>query len=896
MSGRRDGKKDGRLSYWRRLSRLLRQDPLEETDAEIGFHLEMRVRDYMREGMGEDEARAAARARLGDVDRVRLEVGHLAEVESRVERRREWLSDLQQDIRFGARMLLRAPTFAGMSVLTLAMGVGATTAIFSLVYAVLLAPLPYAEPDHLVRVWETSPRGNVRNVVTAGNVTDWQERARSFTVVGAHTASFPVTMTGDGDALRVVLADLQPEALAALGVAPELGRAFVEADAVVGDVALMSHAFWQARLGADSTVLDRRVVLNGIPYTVIGVMPAGFTFPGDAIDFWRPLTDERLDATNRTSHSYQVVARLAGDATVESAQSEMSGIAAQIATEHPAEMTGWGARVVPLHDDLTRNVESLFWVLLGAVGVVLLITCANIANLLLARAVDRQREMALRGALGAGRGRLLRQLLTESTMLTLLGAGGAILLAPVLLGVLVGSAPADIPLLDRATIDLRMLGFAAGAALSCALLFGLAPALRLARVDLESTLRSGRAVSQSGHLRLRGALLVGQVALSVVLLVGAGLFVRSFRVLQGTELGFSSDRLVLMDVDLPQARFPDTPRQSDFYERLLDNVEGLPGVAGVAGSAQPPGTSLMMTFGFTIEGRVAANPTGREDDEVLHAVTPGYFELLDLRMTSGRAFDAGDDETGAPVVILNESLARKHFPDGDAVGHRISFRVGETPWREVIGVVEDARLESPDVAPRTGIFVPFTQKAWPWLTWMTVVARAEPGVDPVTLSQPLRGALREIDADLSPLAIGTLEDAFRDNTARRTFAMTLVAGFGLLALLLSVVGLYGLITYSVAREQREIGVRIALGAHSGDVVGRVLRRSLALTAAGALVGLAGAAAVSRLIESLLYGVSPVDTATYALTAGLMLAVAAMTTMLPALRAARTDPVEAIRSD
>ena len=701
----------GPSSYWQRLSRLLGKDPLEETDTEIGFHLEMRVRDYMQQGMGEAEARSAARARLGDMEQVRLEVGHLAAVESRVEQRREWWFDMQQDIRFGARMLLRAPTFTGMSVLTLALGIGATTAIFSLVWAILLAPLPYAEPDRLVRVWETAPQGSERNVVSAGNVVDWQDRARSFSVLGAHTGTSPTTLTGEGDAALVAVSDIQAQALAALGVNPALGRTFVPDDATTGDVVLVSHAFWQDRYGSDPTILDRRLVLNDIPHTVVGVMPEGFSFPGDAIDLWRPLTTQRVNPSNRTSHNYQVVARLASGATIETAQREMSGIATQIAEEYPAEMTGWSARVVPLHEDLTREVASLFWVLLGGVGVVLLITCANIANLLLARAVDRHREMALRGALGAGRGRLVRQLLTESVMLTVLGGGMAVLLAPALLGALVGAAPVDIPLLDRAAVDGRMFGFIAAASLLCALLFGLAPALRLARVNLESALRSGRDVSQTGHVRVRGVLLAGQVALSVILLVGAGLFVRSFQVLQTVDLGFEPEGLVVMEVDVPQARFRGTPQQVDFYDRLLDRAGTLPGVTRVAGTSQPPGSTQSMTFSFSIEGRVAANPSGREDDEILQAVTPGYFEVLDLEMASGRPFDQRDGPDGAPVVILNQSLADKHFPDGDAVGNRVAFREGET---ELDGDhrrdERDARTRSPDTAARPVIFIPYSRK------------------------------------------------------------------------------------------------------------------------------------------------------------------------------------------
>ena len=808
------------------------------------------------------------------------------------------LPDAWHDIRHGARLLLRAPTFASMSVLTLALGIGATTAIFSLVRAVVLAPLPYPEPDRLVRVWEVTPRGGDRNVVSAGNVAVWQERARSFSLLGAHTFPYPVVVRGEGPAYRVERITVQPEVLSALGASPVLGRTLVHEDSEAGDVVLIGHAFWQDHFGGDPRVLGRRIVLEEVPYTVVGVMPEGFAFPSEGVQLYRPFRDSSWDPTNFTSHNHQVVARLAPGVSVERAQAEMAGLAEQIAVEQPREMTGWSARVVPLHEDVTRNVEALLWVLLGGVGVVLLITCGNIANLLLARAVGRQPEIALRGALGAGRGRIVRQLFAESLMLALLGGVGAMGVAPVIMELLVAAAPPDVPLLERASIDVRMLALTAAAALSCALLFGLAPALRSARTrDLQSALRSGRGASQAGHMRLRGALLAGQVALSVVLLVGAGLLVRSFRALSVTELGFEPEGLVLMDTSLPQASYPETPGQVAFFERLLDRVQALPGVAAAAGSSQPPASATSMTFSFAIEGRAPTNPSGREDDEPVHAVTPGYFEVLEQRLVGGRVFGPADRADGTPVVILNETLARKHFPGGDAVGHRISFRPGETPWMEIVGVVADARLESPDVEPRTAIFIPFAQKSWPWLTSLTVVARAEPGYgEAAELGDDLRDAMLALDAGVPPLSVRTVEGSFRENTARRSFAMTLVAGFGLLALVLSVVGLYALISYSVARERREIGVRIALGAHARDVVGRVLRRALALTTLGALAGLVGAAALSRVVEGLLFGVSPRDAATYVATAGLMLVIALVTTAVPALRAARTDPMAAIRTD
>jgi predicted permease len=875
---------------------LTGHDPSADAAEEIDFHLEMRVQEYVRSGMSEQEARAVATRRMGDLEQARRECDETSRRARRATRRREGWGELAQDLRYGARTLLRAPTFTVMSLVTLALGIGATTAIFSLVHAVLLAPLPYAQPDRLVRVWERSPQGSERNVVSPGNVVDWRRNATAFSVIGAHRAPYGVTLTEEGEAERVVIAGVQPAVVEALGVPPVLGRSLLEVDGRDGGVALLSHAFWETRYGGDPGVLGRRLELNDIPYSVIGVMPEGFDFPSGGVDLWLAITDDALDPMERTSHNYMVLGLLAPDVSLERAQTEMSALAERIAADHPAQMTGWGVNVVPLHDDMTRNVRALFLVLLGGVAVVLLIVCTNLANLLLARAVSRRREIAVRGALGAGRARLVRQLLTESGVLAVLGGLGGALLAPLLLRTLIASAPAGIPLLDRASIDARMLAFTAAASLGCALLFGLAPSLRASKAGLDGSLRDGRDAGGAGHAGLRGGLLVAQVALSVVLLVGAGLFVRSFRALQATELGFDPDQLVLMDVDLPAARYAEIPEQVAFYRGLIDAVLSVPGVDGAATTSHAPGWSAGTTFSFAIEGRVNTSANGREDDETLHAVSPGYFEVLGHGLTEGRTFDGRDDAAGAPVAIINESLARKHWPRGDAIGSRIAFRVGDTPWREIVGVVSDARLASPDIAPEPGVYIPFAQKTWPWLTWSTVVARVAAGTDPASVTGRLRSALLELDPALPPQSMGTVEAAFRENTAERTFAMTLVAGFGLLALVLSVVGLYGLITYSVERQRREIGVRIALGAPPGSVVRSVLIRSLWLSTAGAALGLAAAVALARVVASLLYGISPVDATTYVVTAALVVTVALATAALPAARAARTDPLAALRSD
>ncbi|HUF51084.1 MAG TPA: ABC transporter permease, partial [Longimicrobiales bacterium] len=474
---------------WRRYARLLGANPRADTDDELSFHLEMRVRDYMRGGMDEAEARRAAESRLGDLERVRreCEVEGVAVVRER--RRSEWFAELRQDVRYGTRSLLRAPSFTAMAVVTLAIGIGATTAIFSLVHSVLLAPLPYAEPDRIVRVWETSPQGDTRNVVSAGNVHDWAARARSIAPLAAYAWSAGQTLTGAGDPERVTTARIQPAVLRVLGTAPVHGRAFVAADAAgAADVAMVSHGFWQERYGGGD-VLDERIVLDGVAYTVIGVLPAGFAFPDDDVVIWLPLAGNWIDGTERTSHNFRVIGRLAPDATVAGAQAEMDGIATALAREYPEHMTGWGVNVVPLHRDMTADVRPLFSVLLAGVVVVLLIACGNLASLLLVRAVAREREVAVRGALGAGRSRIARQLITESVLLAGLGGAGALLIAPLLLRTLIAAASSDIPLLGRAAIDARMFLFVAVVALGSALLFGLAPVLRLMRTDLQVTLR-----------------------------------------------------------------------------------------------------------------------------------------------------------------------------------------------------------------------------------------------------------------------------------------------------------------------------------------------------------------------------------------------------------------------
>ena len=428
MSGQ--GGSRGKPPGWRRLSRAIPPDPGDEAEEELAFHMDMRVKDYLAQGMSEEEARAAAAARLGDLDHVKVEVERVADRSARTERRRARILDVRQDLKYGIRVLRRTPTFTSMAALTLALGIGATTAIFSLVYAVLLAPLPYPEPDRLVRIWETSPQGAVANPVSSGNAEDWRTGVGAFEAVGAHQWTSPVTVIDEGEPTRINVARVRPSVFDVLGVSPTIGRALIHDDAATGNTIVLAHAMWRERYGGDPGVLGRRVTLGENDYTVVGVMPAGFSFPDEGVDLWLPRTDATFDPAERTSHNYQVIARLAPGATIASAQSELDAVVVGITEQHPAEMTGWGARIVPLHEDITAGVAPLLWVLMGGVVVVLLIACANLANLLLARAVARRREMAVRGALGASRGRVLGQLLVESGLLAAVGGAGAMLVAP----------------------------------------------------------------------------------------------------------------------------------------------------------------------------------------------------------------------------------------------------------------------------------------------------------------------------------------------------------------------------------------------------------------------------------------------------------------------------------
>jgi predicted permease len=881
---------------WRRYLRLLRNDVRADVSDELEFHIEMIAARHVAAGMSPDEARARARKDFGNIERARREC---EDIGAERERRHEWselLASMWHDARLGVRSLGRSPGLTTAIVLTLALGIGASTAIFSIVRGVLLRPLPFAAPNELVRIWEISPRGDDHNVVSVGNYSSWRDQAKSFSVMGAHRAPLGLSLVGDGEPTRINAADLTPSVMQALGVRPALGRTFTPDDATGdGRVVVLSSGFWERRFGGDRRVLGRQMVLNDVPYTVVGVMPEEFEFPSADVDVWRPVTNSGIDSNERRSHNWYVVARLAPGATLERAQAEMRSIAGALAREYPQFMKGYSTNVVPMQDDMVATVRPVLLILMTGSVLLLLVACANIANLLLARAVGRRREMAVRSALGARRGRLVRQLLTESTVIALVGGTLGVAAAAALTRGLLALAPSDIPRLAAVRVDGSVLAYALGASIASGLLFGLAPAFRLVASgrrgaqSLQATLRASDTRVGGGQGRARSVLLVAELAVSLVLLTGAGLLLRSAYRLSQIDYGYRPDGLVAATLDLPHARYADSPRHVEFYGRVMDRIRQLPHVTAVAGTTEEFGSRSSMTFSFAIEGRVSRNASGREDAQPLRVVAGDFFRAAGIPVKRGRAFTEADRANSPPVVIVNESLARLLWPDRDPVGTRISFVGASGPWLEIVGVVGDTRTSAADAAAGPAMYMPFSQKDWPWMTWMTLIVRTDGADDLAALGASLRDAVWQLDAQLPIQRIATVRELYRESIARRRFATVLTGAFAAAALLLGMIGMYGVLSYGVLQRRREFGIRIALGAQSSQVTRVVVREALLLAVIAVVVGTVGALTVTKLLADLLYEVSPTDPVTFLGVAALVTVVAAAAAWIPARRATRIDP-------
>ena len=730
-----------------------------------------------------------------------------------------------EDIRHALRLLAKNPAFTLATVGTLALAIGATTAIFSVVRGVLLQPLPYHEPERLVRVWEVSPQGENRNVVSPGNYLDWRDRARAFESLGAHGGTFAIALTGAGEPLTVGAARVTPSAFDTLSVQAQAGRLFNEEEGRQGGppAVLISDRLWRQRFGADRAVLGRSVTLNDEPFAVVGVMQPGFAFPSTGVDIWIAQQFSERDRAQRRAHNFAVIARLKGDHTVEGARAEMRALARQISDEQPAFMTGWSVNVVPYHDDLVGNARPLILILFGVAMVVLLIACANLANLALARAAGRVHEIAVRSALGASRSRIAKQLLIESLVQSAIGGALGVGVVAIMLQTLIAAAPADIPRLHDVGLDLFVFIFATGVTVLSALIVGLVPALRGGWATLpHQALTASRLSGTPGAARLRGALLVAQVALALVLLVGAGLLVRSLIKLNAVDYGFAQDGLLALNLDIPAARYPDVGAQSRFYERLLERVRALPGVAAASTTSGAPASEIATTFSFAIEGRPAATPSGRGILSRCGRSCPTTSERSASRSSTAGRSSRPTGRAHCPSWCSTNRWRSGFWTDG-AVGRRISFAGPEGPWYEVVGVVGDTRDAGLDQPAPPAVYVPFAQRReqWGWLSWQTLVVRARPGFAPADLVPSIRFALSEIDPLLPLQSARTVNDLYAENTARRRFAMQLTAGFAALALLLGALGIYAI----VAIPSQNAGGRSAFASRSAPGRARCCVRS-----------------------------------------------------------------------
>ncbi|MGE0453429.1 MAG: ABC transporter permease [Vicinamibacteria bacterium] len=797
-------------------------------------------------------------------------------------------SALLRDSRYALRQLARTPAFTAVAILTVAVGIGATSAMFSVVNGVLLRPLPYPEPDGLVRVHEVVPQYG-RFSVAPGTFLDWRQQSTVFESLAAYTGS-SVTFTGGDGPERLPTAAVSAELFDVLRVRPALGRAFTkEEDAPGADcVVVLSHGTWQRRFGSDPSVLGRSLTLSGQPCTIVGVMPAGFYFPSRDAELWSPLALDPAKAS-RGAHYLGVVARTRAGVSVRQAEAEMKTVAERLAREFPDTNAGESAAVVPLHEQVVGRIRPALLTLFAAVGFVISIACANVANLLLVRASVRERELAIRAALGASRRRLVTQMLAESVLLAVAGGTLGVLLAYLAVPAIQTLSAGSIPRVEDVAIDARVMAFAALASLLTGVVFGLAPAWQASRAAFGEALKEGSRGSAAAGGRARSALLVGEMALSMVLLVGATLLLRSFDRLTSVNPGFDAERVLAFQVSLPQATYAKEHDRIRFFDELLQRLEVLPQVRA-AGMVQTLPMRGGYVLSFAIQGRPPAKQ-GEEPSARHRSVSPGYFEALGIPLLRGRGFDERD-VAGAPMVaVVDQAFADRHFPNQDPIGLGLDIGNGTEGFYAIVGVVANVRHDGLDADPAPTMYVPFQQDVFSSM-WMVVRTDGEP----TQLAGAARLAVREIDGGLPASRMGPLADAVSDSVAPRRFSMLLLGLFALIALFLAAVGLYGVVAYAVSQRTREIGVRMAIGAQAGDVRRLILGGGMRLALLGVALGTAAALALARLLASLLYEVTPFDPASYAATALVLLAVAALACSLPARRAMRLDPLAALREE
>jgi putative ABC transport system permease protein len=801
---------------------------------------------------------------------------------------------LWSDLRYGLRLLRHAPGFTAVAVGALALGIGANTAIFSTVDAVLLRPLPFADPDRVVMVWEDNSAASFpRNTPASGNFVDWKQRNRVFTDMAA-TRGASANLTADGPPEQVVGRATTANFFGVLGVKPAAGRAFTEDEDRTGaPVAVISYALWQRRYAGDPGVLNREILINGLKFTITGVMPREFAFRNREMDFWIPMHFAPADLVRRGSHNLNVVARLRPGVSVAQARQDMSAIARQLAAEYPDDDRDIGAAVIPMREDTVGNTRVELLVLMAATGCVLLIACANLAGLLLVRGLGRRREMAVRSALGASRARLVTQMIAEGALVALAGGVLGLLLAPVGTKVLAALVPTALPASVAPAIDARVFGFALLLSLLTGIGFSIVPAWQASRVSMNDWLKQGGRGGIGGAAAgTRDALVVLEVAAALVLMVGAGLMLQTVARLRAIDIGFRPGHLLTLRTTLPRTRYLDPEKRIAFYHRVLQAVRALPGVESVGYGSTLPFRSQGNTQGYRVEGRDRV--PGDPGDALLRVSSGDYLQTLGVRLVEGRLLQTSDTDQTANVVVINQTLARLYFPNQSPLGHRIATTARQPVWRTIVGVVRDVHERGYELAMKAGVYIPFEQYQDTWALPESLLVRTSG--DPASLTSAVRRVVAETDPEQPVAAVATMDEIVALDVADRRQQMTLLTAFAALALLLASLGLYGLLAYTVTQRSREIGLRMALGASASGVVSMVVLRGVALSAAGLVLGLSAAWLLAGAMSKILYGVAPTDPGTYVAVALLLCAIAAAASWIPARRAVRIDPIVVLREE
>lgn len=807
------------------------------------------------------------------------------------------METLLQDFRFGARTLRQSPGFTLVAVIALALGIGANTAIFSVINSVLVRPLPFANPDRLVMVWESVPQQNsFREAAAAANFLDWKDQNTSFEQIAAYRED-NFNITGTEKPEQVPGCRVNPSLFQVLGVQPLMGHTFQDDEQDLQSV-VISKGLWERLFASDANIIGRKIVVNGEPLTITAVMPAGFDFP-EGISLWvrarykvpeHPLTPNSDLSTDRARQYMNVIALLKPGITIKQAQLDMDAICSRLEQQYPNSNMGRSVSLVSLHEEEVGAVRPILMVLFAAVGFVLLIVCANVANLLMVRAATRQKEIAIRIALGASRRRIAQQLLTESLMLALAGGGAGLLVALWGISPLVALIPADIHGLQNIGVDARVLGFVMTISLVTGVIFGLLPAMQASKVDLNESLKDSSRGSTEGRrgAALRSALIVSEIALSLVLLIGAGLMLKSFMRLQQVDLGFATGNLLTMRLTLPQTKYPEKRDQTRFFQQVIQRVQAAPGVESAAAISRLPLTPGNSSRSFTIEGRAVAN-TQNPPSADYRVISPDYFHTMGIPILKGRAFTELDNAEAAASVIINETAARRYWPDEEPIGKRLQIESNE--WIEIIGVVGDVKHMGQDSKTNPEVYMSYLKRPWPV---MTIVARSPQNT--TALGETLREAVMAVDRDQPVYEIKTVEQLVSRSVARRRSNMLLLGIFAVVAMVIAAVGIYGVMSYSITQRKHEIGIRIALGASRRDILKMVLGYGLTLALIGVAAGAVAALMLTRLIESLLFGVSATDPATFALISAILVGVALGACFVPARRATKVDPMIALRDE